>query len=401
MILKDTLAAISIQQRNSLQNMRGVEVSRFQQNDSLLSDTHMLVISGVRRCGKSTLLRQLLRSNDGHYFNFEDPRVANFDLSDFDRLEEVFHAQGGDKRYYFDEVQNVPQWERYIRSAHDRGLNFVLTGSNASLLSKELGTKLTGRYLMKELFPFSYAEYNRMIKAKASLQSFEGYLEYGGFPDYVRENNPEILHQLLRDVINRDILVRYGLRQPQTINDLAIYLLSNVGRKFSYNKLSKLFEIKSTTTTITYGSYLEDTYLLFTIPMFSYSLKKQKVNQKKLYAIDTGFIKANTLSFSADKGRLLENLVFLTLRRKYSEIYYFEGRGECDFVVRDKGKVLLAVQVCYQLTEQNLGREVRGLENAIEETGAQEAVILSMDQEDEIHGFKVIPVWKWIVTFDQ
>ncbi|CAN0448100.1 unnamed protein product, partial [Ectocarpus fasciculatus] len=294
-----------------------------------------------------------------------------------------------------------PQWERYIRSAHDRGLNFVLTGSNASLLSKELGTKLTGRYLMKELFPFSYAEYNRMIKAKASLLSFEGYLEYGGFPDYVRENNPEILHQLLRDVINRDILVRYGLRQPQTINDLAIYLLSNVGKKFSYNKLSKLFEIKSTTTTITYGSYLEDAYLLFTIPMFSYSLKKQKVNQKKLYAIDTGFIKANTLSFSADKGRLLENLVFLSLRRKYSEIYYFEGRGECDFVVRDKGKVLLAVQVCYQLTEQNLGREVRGLENAIEETGAQEAVILSMDQEDEIHGFKVVPVWKWIVTFDQ
>ena len=122
------------------------------------------------------------------------------------------------------------------------------------------------------------------------------------------------------------------------------------------------------------------------------------MNQKKVYAIDTGFIRANTLSFSEDDGRLLENLVFLALRRKFTEIYYFEDRNECDFIIREKGEVLFAIQVCLRLTDQNLDREIKGLKSAVEVTGAQEAFILTLDQEDEIAGFKIMPVWKWLAS---
>lgn len=398
MILKSILSEIVDQQKQALSGQKNGAILREDLTDISFIQSHNLVITGVRRCGKSTLMRQLLNANQGHYFNFEDPRTADFELSDFDRLEEVLGALADYNLFFFDEIQNVPQWERYIRSAHDRGLRFVLTGSNASLLSRELGTKLTGRYVSKELFPFSFSEFTKLQNKTLTSESFDLYLKAGGFPDFVISQNPEILHQLFRDVVNRDIIVRHALRQPQTITDLALYLLSNVGKKFSYNRLAKTFEIKSVNTAINYVSFLEDAYLIFTIPKFSYSLKKQQVNQKKVYAIDTGFIHANTLSSSEDMGRILENLVFLALRRKYAEIYYFEEDGECDFIVKEKGTVILAVQVCHELTEQNMKREFRGLTNAKKATNVKDSLLLTMNQEDEINGVKVLPVWKWLVS---
>lgn len=400
MLLKSRLREVAVDQSNALNDQKMRFIGRSNLEKLELSASHNLVISGIRRCGKSTLLKQLLKKYPGAYFNFEDPRIIDFELSDFQRLEEVLREDYEHDLFYFDEIQNIGEWERYIRSSHDKGLKFVLTGSNASLLSKELGTKLTGRYLLTELFPFSFAEFNDYRQQAASPAAFESYLHLGGFPEFLKEQNTEILQRLLVDIINRDIIVRHGIRQPKIINEIALYLLSNVGKKFSYNNISKQFSIKSTTTVISYSAFLEDAFIICTIPLYAHSIKKQLVNQKKVYAIDTGFIRANTLSFSQDLGRILENLVFLALRRKFTEIYYFEKKHECDFVVRYQGIVTLIVQVCYELNDFNLKREIAGLEEAREETKPLKSLILTMNQEDEINTIPILPVWKWLSSFE-
>ncbi len=229
-----------------------------------------------------------------------------------------------------------------------------------------------------------------------SVKTFEEYSRKGGFPEFLTFDKNEILHELFNDILLRDIVARYSLRESKTIKELAIYLLTNVGSEFSYNKLAKYFNVGSVNSVINYISYLEDSYLIFTIPKFEYSYKKQIINPKKAYSIDTGLSNANSASFSEDKGRVLENVVFLHLRRKYKEIYYFKKKHECDFVVKDKGKTILAVQVCYVLTEDNQEREVNGLKEAMKELKIETGVILTLNQDDKLNGIPVKSTWKWM-----
>ena len=272
-----------------------------------------------------------------YYFNFEDPKATGFDLNDFQKLEELFLEECGQGDcYYFDEIQNVEKWEIFVRTMLDRGKHFLITGSNASLLSKELGTKLTGRHLRQELFPFSYSEFLTFTSQQAGPTTFNEYLQKGGFPEHLKFGQSQILQELFNDIIMRDIVVRHKLRSPKSIKELALFLISNVGVEFSYNDLAKAFNLGSTNTAISFTSYLEDSYLLFTVPKFSYSLKKQSVNPKKIYAINNGLANVNSVSFSSNKGRMLENLVFLNLRRTGKEVFYFKDQKECDFVIKTK-----------------------------------------------------------------
>ncbi len=299
------------------------------------------VVSGIRRCGKSTILRQVMaeylnRKKNIAYFNFEDPRVYNFDVSDFDKLDEVM---GTDKAaYFFDEIQNVNAWEIFVRQLHDRRAKIFITGSNASLLSKELGTRLTGRHLRHELFPFSYTEFLTYKKVKNTSATFESYIEQGGFPEYLRDLNIEVLQMLLRDIVLRDIAIRYGIKNTKVLMDLTLYLLSNIGTECTYNSLRKTFEIGSANSVSDYLNWLEDAYLLYFLPRFSYKVKNIAVNARKVYAVDNGLVNANTLSFTENKGRLLENAVYLFLRQKPYKLYYYRESKECDFVVFDKDK---------------------------------------------------------------
>ena len=230
---------------------------------------HVEVISGIRRCGKSTLMDQLKnRYKSGTaYFNFEDPRVHDFEVTDFQKLDEVMGTEK--KIYFFDEIQNVPSWEIYIRHLHDRGKKVFITGSNASLLSKELGTRLTGRHVRHELFPFSYAEFLLYKKLKNTAGAFENYMQHGGFPEYLRDENEEILQTLLKDIVSRDIAVRYGIKNTRTLMDITLFLISNVGKEVTYNSLRKAFNVGSANTVSDYLSWLADTYLLFFLPRFS------------------------------------------------------------------------------------------------------------------------------------
>lgn len=361
---------------------------------------HAIIISGIRRCGKSTLLRQLtLQQGECNFFNFDDRRAAGFGLSDFDRLDRAFDKlHPGIDCYYFDEVQNVPEWERYVRGKLDQGKKFVITGSNASLLSRELGTRLTGRHLTYELFPFSYTEALEMIGGAPSLQTFKDYVERGGFPEFVRYGSEDILQQLFTDILYRDIVVRYGLRNTAVIEKLALYLLSNVGNEFTYSRLSKMFEVGSAHSVINYLRYFEDSYLLFTVPMFSYKYRQQQVSPKKIYGIDTGFIRASTVSFTDDDGRLLENIVYLQLRRTHRQgsVFYYKGKQECDFIVVEKHRPVKAIQVCHHISVDNMGRELGGLKEAMARLKINDGVIITSDQEDKFDAIPVLPAWKWL-----
>lgn len=403
MLLKETLKEIVKSQQKDLENLN-LGIPRTITPQISLNLPFAIILSGIRRCGKSTLLRQIMKKTSGAaYFNFEDPRATNFETSDFQKLDEVFNEEFGKSDcYFFDEIQNVQKWEIFVRAQLDKNKHFLITGSNASLLSKELGTKLTGRHLKHELFPFSYTEYLNFSSQTRGIQSFDMYLHKGGFPEYLKYSRNEILQELFNDIIMRDIVVRHKLRSPKAIKELALFLLSNVGTEFSYNNLAKTFGLGSTNTAVAFVSYLEDSYLLFTIPKFSYSLKKQAVNPKKVYVIDNGLADVNSVAFSANKGRMLENLVFINLRRGGKEIFYFKEKGECDFLVKEKNRVTQAVQVCYDLNEYNKEREVGGLMEALETFGLPEGLILTSDQEDalEIDGktITITPAWRWMTT---
>jgi len=401
MVLKETLQEIINSQKSEL-NEQNETVVREILGKIELSANHAQIISGIRRCGKSTLLRQIMNeTGDYNYFNFEDIRATSFEVGDFNRLNEVFETQSQNTgHYFFDEIQNVEHWERFVRTLLDQKKRVYITGSNASLLSKELGTKLTGRHVRYELFPFSYKEAVRFTKREIGVESFTEYFTYGGFPEYLKQKNPRILQELLNDIITRDIIVRHGIRNPKTIKELALYLLSNVGKDYSYTNLKKDFEFGSVNTVISFMSYLEDSYLLFSVPKFEYSYKKQIVNPKKIYAIDNGLINSNTVSFSKDDGRLLENMVFAALKRQGKNLFYYRGKGECDFIVEEKRKIVEAYQVCYNLTEDNKAREINGLLEVLTNTKLTEGIILTYNQEDtfEVDGKKIniLPVWKWV-----
>ncbi|MEK6970901.1 MAG: ATP-binding protein [archaeon] len=401
MILKETLRAIvQIQRTSNAAADTGIERELREKIDIDLP--FALVLSGIRRCGKSTLLRQLMKeAKQYYYFNFEDPRGTGFESSDFLKLDDIFTEEyGRQNHYFFDEIQNIDKWELGVRYLLEQKKHVIITGSNASLLSKELGTRLTGRHLRFELFPFSYSEFLVFMKEKLAIQSFDEYLQKGGFPEFLKTNKSEALQELLSDLIARDIVVRHKLRTAKTIRDMAIFLLTNVGKEFSYTSLKKMFKLGSTNSVISFISYLEDSYLLFTIPKFEYSLKKQVVNPKKVYSIDNGLSNANSGSFSLDKGRMLENAVFLHLRRKNKDIYYFKQKHECDFVIKEKEKTLKAIQVCWELTEENKEREINGLTEALEALQLKNGLIITHHQEDVIETqgktIYIEPAWKWM-----
>lgn len=201
----------------------------------------------------------------------------------------------------------------------------------------------------------------------------------------------------MRDIITRDIAVRRNILNETQLIRLAIHLLSNIGKEFSYNNLARILEFKSVRTVIDYCDYFRESYILEFIPMFSHSIKKQMVNPKKVYSIDPVFAKANSLSFSKDSGRRLENFVFNKLRREHNAIFYFkEANSECDFLIKQNEQIVMAVQSCWEIRRDNMDRELNGLKKAMDECGLTEGVIVTYNQEDMLDGIPLVPVWKWI-----
>lgn len=341
------------------------------------------IITGIRRCGKSTLLLQILKEKyqDALFLNFEDPRLAGMETSDLGRLSnEVIRR--GIKVLFFDEIQVIEGWEIFVHQLLREDYQVFITSSNASLLSKELGTHLTGRHLSTELFPFSYSEFCKYKGTANNEASFSEYLKQGGMPDYLRTGLGQYLNSLLDDILIRDIVVRHNIKDVNSLRQLCVFLLSNIGNPISANKLTGMFGIKSSSTLLDYFSYLQDAYLLEFIPLFDYSLKKQVRNPKKVYAIDLGIYQQNSTLFSDNIGHTLENAIYLYLRQNTKEIYYFQQEGECDFVTIRQGKADQLIQVCYELNEMNLRRETEGLFSAMRFFNKKEGILITENQRD-------------------
>lgn len=399
MIQKEFLKEIIRQQA---ENLHAREEGMIRDNLSSLPDidNYALIVSGVRRCGKSTLLHQLLkkRHTESLYINFDDPRLYDFDIADFQKLDQLI-SEAGNRVLMFDEIQIIKGWERYVRQKLDENFKVFVTGSNASLLSKELGTSLTGRHITTELFPFSFKEFCRFKQFEQNEAATKEYMQLGGFPEYLKSPIEEILANLLDDILIRDIAVRYGIKDIRGLKRLTVFLLSNIGNLTSANKLKEPSGINSTTTILEYISHLEQSYLINLVPMFDYSLKKQTINPKKIYAIDMGLVTSNVNRIKGDEGHKLENIVYNTLRLRYKDIYYHKGKNECDFITLEKGSITQAVQVCMELTADNQSREFAGLIDALNAYQLTEGYIITLHQEDVFqigqYKIKVIPYYKW------
>jgi len=364
-------------------------------------DSFATIISGIRRCGKSTLLHQLIRAKypDAFFLNFEDIRLSGFDVDDFTRLQSEIVTRGI-RVLCFDEIQLVKNWEMFIHQLLREGYLVFVTGSNASLLSRELGTHLTGRYLSMELFPFSYSEYVSFKGLEKDSESVQAYLVSGGMPEFVKSGEGMVLSRLIDDILIRDISVRQSIRDVEILRQLTVYLLTNVGNLVAATKLSGMYGVKSATTFLEYFSFLRDAYLVEFVPQFSYSLKVQARNPKKVYAMDMGFVTEVATLFTDNLGRRFENLIYLHLRRKYSEIYYYKDKGECDFVAQGHGKIEKLIQVCYQIDDFNFQREYSGLVEAMKFFQMKEGVIVTFNQKDvfEKDGFivRLIPAHEYL-----
>jgi predicted AAA+ superfamily ATPase len=385
-----------------------------------LASPQIIVITGLRRVGKSTLLAQIAQTQlSGRYYfvNFEDERFLNFTADQFDRLHEALIALFGERKIFlFDEIQNVPDWERFARRLQDQGYKLIITGSNSSLLSQELGTRLTGRSLRYELLPFSFTEYLYFLgfevpqtsalttKERGTLlKHVREYLVRGGIPDALKYPQLNIHKTLYDDVLFRDIAARYRIENVKSLQELALTLISNPASEISYNKLKANLKLGSVNTVKKYISYLENAWLFFTINKYAYSVKEQQIAAKKIYAIDSGMLNSVGFSFSKNTGKLMENLAFIHLRRHHQDIYYYRTHQnhQVDFFVPSQQ---LAIQVAQEMSdEETRQREIRALvELSVERDNLQSLHIITLADKESITMesvvIKVFPIYEWLLS---
>ena len=423
MISKELLKQILLEQKKKIKESKKegfVIREKLNKIKEFAKIKHTIIITGIRRCGKSVFLSQIADNlfDNYYYVNFEDERLADFDLKDFNKLYEVcIELFGKAKVFFLDEVQNVIGWERWVRRMYENNFKFFITGSNARLLSKELASLLTGRHLQLSLFPFNFKEFLDFYKFDLKkediyfterkaliIKHFSKYIKCGGFPDYLKYNKIEILQEYFNDIIQRDIVERYKIKNIKQLKELARYIITNTGNLVTYNQLRKLSEVKSVSTVINYLSYLENAYIFIKVPYFSYSLKKQVANPFKVFAIDTGFGDAISFKFSKDIGRTYETIVAIELKRRNKDIYYWKNpqHEEVDFLIKTGNRIGVIIQVCYDIYDFNVKkRELRPLLKASKELKCNNLLVITEDYEAEekYNGkrIKYQPLWKWLL----
>jgi predicted AAA+ superfamily ATPase len=392
---------------------------------TLSQNQEVIVVTGLRRCGKSVLLENFRRScgsENDYYFNFEDERLVNFSIEDFEVLHQTFISLYGiQKTFYLDEIQNILGWELFIRRLYNRGCKIYITGSNANLFSEELGTRLTGRYIELKIYPISFSEFSQyQIPLEQKDFSTTGignlkkvffeYLECGGIPAYIENKNTDYLISLYESILYRDIVVRYKIANPQALRKLLFFLASNYGKEISYSKLLGMINnngkiVKSLTTISDYCGHIENSFLCFFVNRYDDSLKTQQKSPKKVYFIDHVLAKIVGFRTSEDRGQTLENLVFLELKRRGYDIYYHKENKECDFIVRKGVKTMQAIQVCTEIYDPSTKRrEILGLTEAMDRFNLLDGLIITENEEytetikieNKKYNISVEPIWKWL-----
>lgn len=378
-----------------------------------------IIITGVRRCGKSCLLKLIkeefqLKEKEYLYINFNDERLINFSSEDFQKILDFLNESDYKKKtvLFIDEIQETTSWEKWIDRIKEKHIIFI-TGSNSKLLSKEISTILTGRSINLQLTPFNFTEYlsskninianwKNDIEIQSKIRAeFKKYADGGGLPQVVLSGEKILLSELYENILYRDIIKRFNVNLEKPIKEISSFLLSNATSSLMMRSLTKLQEIKNLSTLKHVLTSFENAFLFFFINKFDYSIKKQTQNPKKIYCIDNGFITALGFRFSEDKGKLLENLAAIRLKKDLKEIFYFKKNHECDFIIKEGIRVVNAIQVCYEINNSNKEREFSGLFEALDEFNLKKGLILTYDQhyteKSKGREINVIPMWKWLL----
>ena len=402
---------------------------------NFLKNDEIIVLKGVRRSGKSTLLinqiKQLINNKidkeDILFVNLEDPRFINhLDVELLENIKDTYlqYLNPKSKPYIFlDEVQNISNWEKWVNKEYElKKSNLIITGSNSSMLSSEIATTLSGRYLSCTVYPLSFKEYlgflNINIKSMLDfvqhkikiMRAFEEYLLYGAFPKvpfYPKEQKKDLLITYKDSILLKDIVARYKLKDFYKLEEIAAFLLSNSGIIQSINKLKNNFSI-SFDMASSYIEYLKNAYMIFEIKKFDYSLKKQNVNEKKYYSIDLGLSNIYRVPNLQNRGNDIESIVFLELLRRDYQVFYYKTSNdlECDFVVQKGNKIVKLIQVSTTLkTQKTKDREIAGLFKSMQELKLDEKevklLIIAEDQDSKIEyqnsAIEVVNILKWLL----
>ncbi|MBI2499414.1 ATP-binding protein [Candidatus Woesearchaeota archaeon] len=385
----------------------------------LISLDMPIVITGVRRCGKSFLLKIIknelsLKEKEYFYVNFNDDRLVKFSLEDFQKIIDFLNEQGYKEKcvLFIDEIQEANGWEKWIDRIKGKYKIFI-TGSNSRLLSSEIATILTGRSISLSLTPLNFKEFLQAnnillenwkldLKEQAIIRKqLDSFIEQGGIPKRITTGQNIIIKELYEDILYKDIIRRFG-RLDKQIKEIAIFFFSNPSSLISLRTISKIVQLKNIATVKSIVEAFEGSFLFFFINKFDYSVKTQIQNPRKVYCIDNGFLVNMGFRLSEDKGKLLENLAAIELKRRGKEIFYYSEKYECDFLIREGNKIKEIIQVTYELNDKNKEREVRGLIEALNKFKLREGVILTYGQEDSFEErgkkIKVLPVWKWLLN---
>ncbi|MCF8108135.1 MAG: ATP-binding protein [Desulfohalobiaceae bacterium] len=387
---------------------------------------------GVRRSGKTTILFHIINRLRTEidpanivYINFEDDRLFPLGVHQLDDLVQAYFELHPTKRkeriyLFFDEIQNIDNWEKFIRRIYDTlDAEIFITGSSSKLLGAEIASALRGRTLAFEIFPFSFSEYLRFREIEANLYSssstsyianaFGDYILQGGFAETI-EAPPDIRSRILRDyadlIIYKDIIERHGIKNHALMKHLVKYCFSNMATSASITKLYNDFKSQGfklgKDTLFDYFSYLSEAFAVFSVPVFRNSVREEQRNPKKIYAVDNGFKSVFDVSLSSDMGRLYENAAFLHLRRKSKEVYYFLQDREVDFYCRAENEKTVA-NISYDITHpETRKRELNGLVQALHYFGCEQGVLLTREQEETVtqdgKTINILPLWKWLLT---
>ncbi len=407
-------------------------VRRDAEIDYALMDSFILAVIGPRRSGKTYFMYQMMRDlmesgvsrESIFYINLEDDRLAPLNGEVMDGLLDAFHELYGphDEYYLFlDEIQNLMDWQGWVKRVKslESGVKIVISGSSARLLSKEISTGLRGRVYSVEILPVSFREYVRfrgydpdeLLKRPygenetAGRKLFREYTEKSTYPalsfgDFDKRTEREVLQSYYEAMIMRDVVERYSVRDVSMLRGISRLLLNSVASEFTYTKLRNSLKSMgfspSKSTVIDYVSHLEDAYLFFTVNRFRTSEKKRQTSPKKLYIVDAGMLDALTFTGSEERGKKMENLVFLELLRRKKDVFYYRDGRECDFIVTERGRVTEAIQVTENLKDSH-AREFEGLKKAIESTGAYKGTIITETERDNDGDRNVIPIWEWML----
>jgi predicted AAA+ superfamily ATPase len=410
-------------ERNKILREERIVPRELKIDERYLAHPNILAVLGIRRAGKSVFSWLLLEGRKFAYINFDDERLYKIGAEDLNVILKTFYElYGSDLEYVIlDEVQNVEGWELFANRLK-RSKKVIITGSNSRLLSGELSTHLTGRYVDVTLFPFSFREYlnYRGVKTEGRYEyatevvagmerCLLDYIELGGLPEAYRFGR-RFLEVVYRDILTKDIIKRHRIRAIAELENMAKYLMSNYSNEFTFSRLRKVTGIKRVETVRNFFNYLKDAYLFLMIERFSPKLKEQILAPKKVYCLDTGIVNSISLRVRGDFGRLMENMVAIELFRRRSywynnwEVFYWKDHGgnEVDFVVREGATVKELIQVSYLSGRDEVEKKkVRALVSASKELRCKNLIFITWDYEDEVEvdGLKLLfrPLWKWLL----